>query len=141
MPALVLSPTPLEDALLERKLVDPTEICDRLKVMRQQESTTYRVFDYLAKHAELLKRVNKPIDEDCRVKMCEWCYQVSVTKKGTYLCALLLLDELTLPLPFIRLWTFASFVEKPSRLACLIWTDISAVVLVAVPWPIARNIS
>lgn len=74
MPALVLTPTPLEDALLT--LVDPVEVCDRLKVMRQQESSTYRVFDYLAKHAELLKRVNKPIDEDCRVKMCEWCYQV-----------------------------------------------------------------
>ncbi|CAB9515920.1 diatom-specific cyclin [Seminavis robusta] len=74
MPALVLTPTPLEDALLT--LVDPIEVTDRLKVMRQQESGTYRVFDYLKKHGELLKRVNKPIDEDCRVKMCEWCYQV-----------------------------------------------------------------
>jgi hypothetical protein len=75
MPALVLTPTPLEDAMLS--ILDTVEICDRLKVMRQQESSTYRVFDYLQKHGELLKRVNKPIDEDCRVKMCEWCYQVS----------------------------------------------------------------
>jgi hypothetical protein len=74
MPALVLTPTPLEDAMLS--LVDTVEICDRLKVMRQQESSTYLVFDYLKKHGELLKRVNKPIDEECRVKMCEWCYQV-----------------------------------------------------------------
>ena len=74
MPALALSPTPLEDPLLQ--WVNVEEVCDRLKVMKLQESTTYHVFDYLAKHSELLKRVNKPIDEDCRVKMCEWCYQV-----------------------------------------------------------------
>lgn len=76
MPSLALSPTPLEEPLLQ--LVDITEVMDRLKIMKQQESTTYHVFDYLAKHSELLKRVNKPIDEDCRVKMCEWCYQVRI---------------------------------------------------------------
>lgn len=77
MPALALSPTPLEDSLLPIDILDIAEVCDRLKVMKQQEeSSTYKVFDYLAKHSELLKRVNKPIDEDCRVKMCEWCYQV-----------------------------------------------------------------
>lgn len=75
MPQLALTPTPLDEALLTQ--VDAAEIIDHIRVMRdQEESTTYRVFDYLAKHAELLKRVNKPIDEDCRVKMCEWCYQV-----------------------------------------------------------------
>ena len=75
MPALSLSPTSLDDPMLT--MVDAAEVCDRIKVMKQQESSsTYRVFDYLAKHGELLKRVNKPIDEDCRVKMCEWCYQV-----------------------------------------------------------------
>ena len=76
MPALALLPTPLEEPLLQ--LVDATEVVDRLKIMKEQESTTYYVFDYLAKHSELLKRVNKPIDEDCRVKMCEWCYQVCI---------------------------------------------------------------
>jgi hypothetical protein len=81
MPQLVLSPTPLEDAMLDPKIHDPAEVMDRLKIMQEQESSTYKVFDYLAKHAELLKRVTKPIDEDCRVKMCEWCYQVSSSVK------------------------------------------------------------
>ena len=73
MPGLALSPTTLEDAMLTR--VEMEEVLDRLDVMREQEETTYRQVDYLVKNRELLKRVSKPIDADCRVKMCEWCYQ------------------------------------------------------------------
>jgi len=79
MPALALTPTALDNPLMRKDESDNLpEITDRLKVMKLQESSTYKVFDYLAKHSELLKRVNKPIDEDCRVKMCEWCYQVRI---------------------------------------------------------------
>lgn len=74
MPSLSLSTTSLEDALLTR--VDTTEVSDRLKVMRRQEETTYRCYDYLLSNEDLLRHSSKPVDEDCRVKMCEWCYQV-----------------------------------------------------------------
>ena len=44
--------------------------------MLHQEENDYKVFDYLASNKELRKKAAKPVDEDCRVKMCEWCYQV-----------------------------------------------------------------
>ena len=135
MPALVLTPTPLDDALLKLSEADSVEVCERLKVMRQQESSTYRVFDYLAKHGELLKRVNKPIDEDCRVKMCEWCYQVRDIGgyEGGCTCAC------SHTVSLVRLWTFASFAGKPCRLACRIWIATCVPVKVVRLWPIARS--
>ena len=74
MPALTLLTTPLEDALLPR--MDASEVADRIKGMIQQELTTYRCHDYLAIHAEARSTVRKQVDEDCRVKMTEWSYQV-----------------------------------------------------------------
>jgi hypothetical protein len=74
MPALSLVSTPLEDALLPR--MDASELVDRIEAMRKQEESTYRCTDYLKANAALLKKYKKPVDEECRVKMCEWCYQV-----------------------------------------------------------------
>jgi len=76
MPAtLSLTPTGLEDPLLPGH-VETAEIADCIAVMRLQEETTYRVRDYLAESAALRKRASKPVDGDCRIKMCEWCYEV-----------------------------------------------------------------
>ena len=71
---LTLSVTPLEHALLPRHETD--EIPDRLSLMLHQEENEYQVVDYLKANEELRKKAAKPVDEDCRVKMCEWCYQV-----------------------------------------------------------------
>ena len=74
MPPLVLNPTALEDALLQK--MHPSDVADRIAIMRIQEETTYKVKDYIAESALVRKRASKPVDSDCRVKMCEWCYQV-----------------------------------------------------------------
>lgn len=74
MTALSLATTSLEDALLPR--MDASEVADRIKAMRKQEQTTYFCTDYLKDNAKQLRKARKPVDEECRVKMCEWCYQV-----------------------------------------------------------------
>lgn len=74
MPSLTLSPTSLEDAMLTN--MDPADIADHIAIMRVQEETTYKVADYLAESVQIRKAAAKPVDADCRVKMCEWCYQV-----------------------------------------------------------------
>ena len=74
MPALALVMTPLEDALLTR--MDPSEVADRIYAMRRQEEITYGCADYLGDNEDLRATARKPVDEECRVKMCEWCYQV-----------------------------------------------------------------
>jgi hypothetical protein len=74
MPSLALSPTPLDDAMLPQ--TDRAETADRIAIMRIQEETTYLIRDYLADSVQIRKMASKPVDEDCRVKMCEWCYQV-----------------------------------------------------------------
>jgi hypothetical protein len=71
---LSLSVIPLEHALLP--YYDTKECPDRLALMLHQEETQYEVTDYLKENEELRKKAAKPVDEDCRVKMCEWCYQV-----------------------------------------------------------------
>ncbi|KAG7336820.1 cyclin-like protein [Nitzschia inconspicua] len=71
---LTLATTPLEYAILPKHEKD--EIPDRLAIMLFQEENEYQVFDYLAANEELRKKAAKPVDADCRVKMCEWCYQV-----------------------------------------------------------------
>ena len=74
MPALILLTAPLEDALLPR--MDVSEVADRIGGMRQQEETAYLCHDYLAITADVRSTARKPVDEDCRVKMTEWSYQV-----------------------------------------------------------------
>jgi Cyclin, N-terminal domain/Cyclin, C-terminal domain len=71
---LSLSVIALEHALLPSH--ETKEGPDRLAWMLQQEVGHYRVSDYLKENEELRKKAAKPVDEDCRVKMCEWCYQV-----------------------------------------------------------------
>jgi hypothetical protein len=76
MPSLsALTPSDLEEPLLPIFL-DRAEVCDKLSILRAQEETTYKVKDYLAETSKERKKVTKPVDADCRVKMCEWCYQV-----------------------------------------------------------------
>ena len=74
MPALSLTPTMLDDSMAPE--MGTSDIAERITVMRVQEETTYRVRDYLAESVQIRKLASKPVDEDCRVKMCEWCYQV-----------------------------------------------------------------
>ena len=74
MPALALAPTPLDDAMPHQ--LDRDETADMIAIMRIQEETTYLIGDYLADSVKIRKAAAKPVDEDCRVKMCEWCYQV-----------------------------------------------------------------
>ena len=71
---LTLATTSLEYAILPKHEKD--EISDRLAIMLFQEENEYQVFDYLVANEALRKKAAKPVDEDCRVKMCEWCYQV-----------------------------------------------------------------
>ena len=74
MPVLALAPTTLEGSMPPEE--DRHEIADRIAIMLIQEDTVYNVHDYLADSVEIRKQAAKPVDEDCRVKMCEWCYQV-----------------------------------------------------------------
>jgi hypothetical protein len=74
MPVLSLTPMTLDDAMPPE--MDTIEIGERVAVMRMQEETKYRVHDYLAESVQMRKQASKPVDEDCRVRMCEWCYQV-----------------------------------------------------------------
>mmetsp|Transcript_12381 Transcript_12381/g.25686 ORF Transcript_12381/g.25686 Transcript_12381/m.25686 type:complete len:328 (-) Transcript_12381:105-1088(-) len=75
MAPLNLSPVEVEDDMLLPK-IDRSEVVDRIAILRIQEESTYRVKDYITESAAQRKRSSKPIDSDCRVKMCEWCYQV-----------------------------------------------------------------
>lgn len=77
--------------------LDLNEIKDRLDVMRRQEGTTYSCSDYLASRTTSSSsnrcnapspvsplgvvppnqdQTNLPIDEACRMKMSQWCFQV-----------------------------------------------------------------
>jgi len=47
------------------------ELTDRLHVMQLLESTHYKCTDYIGESQQ-----HQPVDRECRVKMCEWCYQV-----------------------------------------------------------------
>mmetsp|Transcript_6319 Transcript_6319/g.13776 ORF Transcript_6319/g.13776 Transcript_6319/m.13776 type:complete len:411 (-) Transcript_6319:68-1300(-) len=55
-------------------------VADQFDIMRHQESSTYRIYDYLAtiapSTASPAQGAHNPIDESCRGKMIAWCYQV-----------------------------------------------------------------
>jgi len=72
--ALTLDTTSIEYAILPDHVLD--DVPDRIAVMLIQEETEYNCFDYLAANEAIRRKAAKPVDEDCRVKMCEWCYQV-----------------------------------------------------------------
>lgn len=50
-----------------------TDIAETIAVMRMKEETTYRCSKYLSPSTE---KMADHVDEDCRVKMVEWCFQV-----------------------------------------------------------------
>lgn len=72
--ALKLDTTSLEYAILPKHVKE--DVPDRISIMLIQEENEYGCFDYLAANEALRKKATKPVDADCRVKMCEWCYQV-----------------------------------------------------------------
>jgi hypothetical protein len=74
MTVLSLNPTTLDDAM--PPAMDTDDVSDRIAVMCMQEETQYHIHDYLAASVAMRKKASKPVDEDCRVRMCEWCYQV-----------------------------------------------------------------
>jgi hypothetical protein len=54
------------------------EITERLHVMQHQESTNYKVRDYIRKASRSTRQHRElSVDPECRAKMCEWCYQVA----------------------------------------------------------------
>ena len=63
-----------EYAILPKHIQE--DIPDRISIMLIQEENEYACFDYLAANEDIRKKAAKPVDEDCRVKMSEWCYQV-----------------------------------------------------------------
>jgi len=71
---LTLDTTAIEYAILPDHVKD--DVPDRIAVMLVQEENEYACFDYLAANEAIRRKAQKPVDEDCRVKMCEWCYQV-----------------------------------------------------------------
>lgn len=72
--ALKLDTISIEYAILPDHVKD--DVPDRIAIMLIQEENEYGCFDYLAANEAIRKKAAKPVDEDCRVKMCEWCYQV-----------------------------------------------------------------
>lgn len=72
--ALTLDTTSIEYAILPDHVKD--DVPDRIAVMLIQEENEYSCFDYLAANEAIRRKAAKPVDADCRVKMCEWCYQV-----------------------------------------------------------------
>jgi len=72
--ALTLDTTSIEYAILPDHVKD--DVPDRIAIMLIQEENEYSCFDYLAANEAIRRKAAKPVDADCRVKMCEWCYQV-----------------------------------------------------------------
>jgi len=72
--ALTLDTTSIEYAILPDHVKD--DVPDRISIMLIQEENEYGCYDYLAANEAIRRRAAKPVDADCRVKMCEWCYQV-----------------------------------------------------------------
>ena len=69
-------------------ILSVSEVLEQLEVMHQQEeSATYKCRDYIDDYdtfnypstigKSLQDERGIPVDRDCRVKMCEWCYQVT----------------------------------------------------------------
>jgi hypothetical protein len=74
MPALILSPIKIVASLPQTD--DQAEIADQIATMRIQEETAYLIRDYLADSLPIRKMTSEPVDEDCRVKMCQWGYRL-----------------------------------------------------------------
>lgn len=76
-----------DSTFLSSATMSVSDLADRLEAMQHQESTTYKCRDYIGddevcSFSSALRRGpqdqrDKLVDRDCRVKMCEWCYQVT----------------------------------------------------------------
>ena len=89
MSGLIMSMSSEQDSHHLASNLSVSEVVDRLEVMHQQESTTYKCRDYINDGDEDTcsypvtfnrgpqNERDMPVDRDCRVKMCEWCYQVT----------------------------------------------------------------
>uniref|UniRef100_A0A7S1Z5S7 Cyclin N-terminal domain-containing protein n=1 Tax=Trieres chinensis TaxID=1514140 RepID=A0A7S1Z5S7_TRICV len=66
-------PATLESPVSEMQIFNadvPSDLVERLLVMRKQEESAYKCCDYLANFG------NADIDDDCRQKMADWFYQL-----------------------------------------------------------------
>jgi hypothetical protein len=74
MPYVALEPLAVE--ALELTTLTRAELVDQIGIMCMQEETTYAVDDYMKQTVVLRKFARKPVNEDCRLKMCQWCFHV-----------------------------------------------------------------
>ncbi len=74
MPCVALEPHAVE--ALELPTLTRAELVDQIGIMCMQEETTYAVDDYMEQTVVLRKSARKPVNEDCRLKMCQWCFHV-----------------------------------------------------------------
>lgn len=74
MPCVALEPISLEGLALPT--ATRADIVDQIGIMCIQEETTYAVEDYMKQTVVLRKNARKPVTEECRLKMCQWCFHV-----------------------------------------------------------------
>lgn len=117
MAPLSLTPSELEDPLLPK--VDRSEIVDRLAILRIQERTTYHIKDYITDSAPSRKKASKPVDADCRIKMCEW---VSLTEAKFYQ-GRHPPDDSCMSFSATKWLTSANSAGKLWKSPCLMWID------------------
>lgn len=72
--SLFLMTTYLDDSLLPN--ITARELTDRIRAMRKQETSHHRCTDYMKDSDSFLSTASLIVDEESRIKMCEWCYQV-----------------------------------------------------------------
>ena len=72
--SLFLLTTYLDDSLLPN--IHARELTDRIRTMRKQEVTHHQCADYMRDSDSYLSTASQIVDEESRIKMCEWCYQV-----------------------------------------------------------------
>lgn len=76
MPSTFLTTPSLEDTIPSS--MDVREITERIRAMREQETKHHRCVDYLTDSDSIFSRPPETADQDeeSRIKMSAWCYQV-----------------------------------------------------------------
>jgi len=85
MSGLTMMMSSEQDSCSISSAMSVSEVADRLNAMQHQESTTYKCKDYIGNDencsfdqaSKPQNQRDQPVDRECRVKMCEWCYQVT----------------------------------------------------------------
>lgn len=125
--SLFLLTTILDDCMLPT--LDAEELAERIQAMRKQESTHHRCDDYMRDSDSIHSFASQTVDEESRIKMCEWCFQVRSVQQSwlEYMPPLNpFLTRALAPHLFEHRWlTFANFAEKQLAFACPTWIDIS----------------